>query len=85
MADLKVEVAKVEFDHTTAINKIINDSSEKSYKIRKELNDDIHAIKNSIIDNRLTRQANIDKAVDKYQNALKENELEVLDKIGKAN
>jgi len=81
MADLKVSVAKVEFEHTNAINKIINDSSEKSYQIRKKLNEDIHSIKNSIIDNRLTRQENIDKAIDRYQNSLKENELEVLEKI----
>ena len=85
MADLKVAVAKVEFDHTKVINDIINNSSEKSYEIRKKLNDDIHTIKNSIIDNRFERQKNIDKAIDTYQEAIKANEDEVLDKMNKAN
>ncbi len=85
MADLQVAVAKVEFDHTKVINDIINKSSEKSYKIRKDLNDDIHTIKNSIIDNRFERQKNIDKAIDTYQEAISNNEDEVLNKMDKAN
>lgn len=85
MADLQVAVAKVEFDHTKVINDIINKSSDKSYEIRKKLNDDIHTIKNSIIDNRFERQKNIDKAIDTYQEAISKNEDEVLDKMNKAN
>lgn len=85
LADLQVAVAKVEFDHTKVINDIINKSSEKSYKIRKDLNDDIHTIKNSIIDNRFERQKNIDKAIDTYQEAISNNEDEVLNKMDKAN
>lgn len=85
LADLQVAVAKVEFDHTKVINDIINKSSDKSYEIRKKLNDDIHTIKNSIIDNRFERQKNIDKAIDTYQEAIKANEDEVLDKMNKAN
>ena len=84
-ASLEVEVQKVEFDHTTAINKIINGASEKSYTIRKQLNDDTNKIKNSIIDNRLTRQNNIDKAIDNYQKAIQDNEDDVLNKMQKAN
>lgn len=74
MSKLQVEVAKVEFDHTTAINKIVNDSSKKSYDIRKTLNDDIHKINNSIIDNRLSRVEKINAAVDAYQKATEANE-----------
>lgn len=85
MANLQVDVAKVEFDHTKVINDIINKSSDKSYEIRKKLNDDIHTIKNSIIDNRFERQKNIDKAIDTYQEAISKNEDEVLDKMNKAN
>ena len=85
LADLQVAVAKVEFDHTKVINDIINKSSDKSYEIRKKLNDDIHTIKNSIIDNRFERQKNIDKAIDTYQEAISKNEDEVLDKMNKAN
>lgn len=85
LADLQVAVAKVEFDHTKVINDIINKSSDKSYEIRKKLNDDIHTIKNSIIDNRFERQKNIDKAIDTYQEAISNNEEEVLNKMNKAN
>lgn len=85
LADLQVAVAQVEFEHTKAINDIINNSSEKSYEIRKKLNEDIHAIKNSIIDNRFERQKNIDNAIDTYQEAIKTNEEDTLDKINKAN
>lgn len=85
MADLQVAVARVEFDHTKAINDIINTSVEKSYSIRKTLNDDIHTIKNSIIDNRMERQNKIDAAIDTYQKALSDNEEDVLDKMNKAN
>lgn len=85
MANLEVEVARVEFDHTAVVNEIINKSAEKSYTIKKELNEEVFKLQNSIIDNRYDRQLKIDSAIDKYQNALKENELEVLDKMGKAN
>jgi hypothetical protein len=84
-AKLEVDVAKVEFDHTTAINKIINDSSEKSYTIRKKLNEDISAIKNSIITNKYERQTKIDEAIDEYQKSISENENSVLEKMNKAN
>lgn len=85
MSELRVSVAKVEFDHTKVINDIINKSSDKSYEIRKKLNEDIHTIKNSIIDNRFERQKNIDKAIDTYQQAIKDNEDDVLAKMNKAN
>lgn len=85
MANLEVEVARVEFDHTAVINEIINKSAEKSYTIKKDLNEEVFKLQNSIIDNRYDRQLKIDSAIDKYQNALKENELEVLEKMGKAN
>lgn len=78
LSSLKVQVAKVEFDHTTAINKIVNDSSNKSYAIRKTLNDDIHKINNSIIDNRLSRVEKINAAVDAYQKATEDNEANTL-------
>lgn len=82
---LEVDVARMEFDHTAVVNKIINDSAEKSYTIKKALNESTHQIQMSIIDNRFERQKKIDAAVDAYQNALKENELEMLSKMGKAN
>lgn len=78
LSSLKVQVAKVEFDHTTAINKIVNDSSKRSYDIRKTLNDDIHKINNSIIDNRLSRVEKINAAVDAYQKAAEDNEANTL-------
>lgn len=77
-ANLRVEVAKVEFDHTTAINKIINDSSTKSYTIRKTLNDDINKINNSIIDNRLSRVEKLNSVMDKYQKEVEANEENTL-------
>lgn len=77
-ANLRVEVAKVEFDHTTAVNKIINDSSTKSYTIRKTLNADIHKINNSIIDNRLSRVEKLNAVMDNYQKATEENEENTL-------
>ena len=85
MANLQVSVAKVEFDHTKVINDIIDKSSEKSYEIRKKLNEDIHTIKNSIIDNRFERQKNVDKAMDTYQQAIKDNEDDFFNKMNKAN
>lgn len=78
MSKLQVEVAKVEFDHTTAVNKIINDSSTKSYTIRKTLNDDIHKINNSIIDNRLSRVEKLNAVMDNYQKAIEANEENTL-------
>lgn len=77
-ANLRVEVAKVEFDHTTAVNKIINDSSSKSYTIRKTLNDDINKINNSIIDNRLSRVEKLNAVMDKYQKEVETNEENTL-------
>lgn len=77
-ANLRVEVAKVEFDHTTAVNKIINDSSTKSYTIRKTLNDDINKINNSIIDNRLSRVEKLNAVMDKYQKEVETNEENTL-------
>jgi len=85
MANLQVEVAKVEFDHTTKINDIINKSSEDSYKIRKTLSDEVHSIKNSITSNRLERQQRIDETIDNYQKAIYENQNNVVDGISKAN
>lgn len=85
LADLQVSVAKTEFEHTQAINKIIDWASEKSYSIRKELNNWIHEIQNSLIQNTTDRQNNIDKAIDTYQLNIKNNEADVLDKMNRAN
>lgn len=85
MANLQVEVAKVEFDHTTKINDIINKSSEDSYKIRKTLSDEVHLIKNSITSNRLERQQMMDSAIDSYQKAIYDNQNQVIEGIWKAN
>ncbi len=78
---MQEKVAKTEFDHATAINKIIRDSEEKTYTIRKALNEEVYKIKNNIAKTNLDKQTAISKATDNYIKARDENEASVIKKM----
>ncbi len=80
-ADLQEQVAKTEFEHTNAVNKIIRDSEDKSYTIRKTLNEEVYRIKNSIIKTTLDKKKAIATATEAYLKARNDNEKETLKKM----
>lgn len=85
IAKLKNDFAKVEFDHTATINKIIRDSEDTSYKLRQDLSKSIYDIRQNIVMNKLEKQEAMNKIAEDYKKARDDNEKSILDKLKAAN
>lgn len=85
VAKLKNDFAKVEFDHTTAVNKIITDAEKDSFKIRQDLSKSIYEIKLSMVKNKLEKQESTNKIMDDYIKAKEDLEKGFMEKLNWVN
>lgn len=85
VAKLKNDFAKVEFEHTTAVNKIITDAEKDSFKIRQDLSKSIYEIKLSMVKNKLEKQESTNKIMDDYIKAKEDLEKGFMEKLNWVN
>lgn len=85
VAKLKNDFAKVEFEHTTAVNKIITDAEKDSFKIRQDLSKSIYEIKLSMVKNKLEKQDATNKIMDDYIKAKEDLEKGFMEKLNWVN
>lgn len=85
VAKLKNDFAKVEFDHTTAVNKIITDAEKDSFNIRQDLSKSIYEIKLSMVKNKLEKQESTNKIMDDYIKAKEDLEKGFMEKLNWVN